>query len=124
MKLTPGLLMESVMDGLQFWVERMGWSKTVEVPEGDGLAFVILENSGAELMLQTFTSAAKDAPQFIAGPERHRTSVFVEVEDWDDTLKRLEGYEIALPEHVTFYGMREVGVFAPGGHVAVFAKQE
>jgi len=124
MKLTAVLLVESVEDSLAFWVERMGWQKTIEVPDGDGLSFAILVNEGSELMLQTFASAAKDAPQFVAGPGRHRTSLFIEVGDWEETLRRLNGYEIAMPEKKTFYGMREVGVFAPGGHVVVFAMPE
>ena len=122
MKLTPVLLLQNVEAGLPFWVDRMGWRKTAEVPgEDGGTAFAILENEGAELMLQTFASAAKDAPQFVAGSGHHQTSLFIEVADWADTLRRLEGYEIAMPQRTTFYGMREVGVFAPGGHVVVFA---
>jgi hypothetical protein len=43
------------------------------------------------------------------------------VSDFADVVKRLAGYPIALPERTTFYGMREIGVLAPGGHVVVFA---
>ena len=45
----------------------------------------------------------------------------IEVEDFADILKRLEGYPIALSERTTFYGMREIGVHEPGGHIVVFA---
>ena len=47
--------------------------------------------------------------------------IFIEVEDFDDILKRLQGYAIALTERVTFYGLREIGVFEPGGHTVIFA---
>ncbi len=124
MKLTPVLLVESIEDSLIFWVDRLGWQKTVEVPDGESLGFVILVNEGAELMLQTFASAVKDAPQFVTGPGQHRTSLFVEVSDWEATVRRLEGHPIAMPERTTFYGMREIGVFAPGEHIVVFAKQQ
>ncbi len=123
MKLTPVLLVESVEESLSFWVKRMGWQKTVEVPDGDGIGFAILTNEGSELMLQTFASAAKDSPQFVAGPGRHRSSLFIEVGDWANTLQRLDGFEVAMPERITLYGMREIGVFEPGGHVVIFAKQ-
>jgi hypothetical protein len=36
-------------------------------------------------------------------------------------LTRLNGYPVALPERTTFYGMREIGVFEPGGHTVIFA---
>ncbi len=124
MKLTPVLLVESVEESLPFWVERMGWQKTVDVPDGDVMGFAILTNEGSELMLRTFASAAKDGPQFVAGPGRHRSSLFIEVEDWANTIERLEGFEVAMPERTTFYGMREIGVFQPGGPVVIFAKPE
>ena len=39
----------------------------------------------------------------------------------EDTLRRLSGYPIAMPVRDTFYGMREVGVFEPGGNFICFA---
>lgn len=121
MKITPVLIVEEIEKSLPFWITRMGFVQTVEVPEGDRLGFVILAKDQVELMLQTVESVQKDAPQF--APKAHCNSVglFVEVDDFEDTLKRLAGYPIALPERTTFYGMREIGVFEPSGHTVVFA---
>ncbi len=65
MKITPVLIVEEIEKSLAFWVDRIGFVKTVEVPEGDRLGFVILVRDGAELMLQTAESVRKDAPQFV-----------------------------------------------------------
>ena len=62
MKITAVLLMNEIEPSLRFWVERIGFEKTVEVPEGNQLAFAIMVKDGAELMLQTLESAAKDVP--------------------------------------------------------------
>jgi catechol 2,3-dioxygenase-like lactoylglutathione lyase family enzyme len=121
MKITSVLLVDEIEKSLTFWVERMGFEKTVEVPEGDRLGFVILVRDGAELMLQTIASGRKDAPVFVPEGTPARASLFIEVEDFADVLKRLEGYPIALAERTTFYGMREIGVIEPGGHNAIFA---
>jgi hypothetical protein len=121
MKITSVLVVESVARSLEFWVGRMGFVKTVEVPEGDGIGFAILEKDGAELMVQSLASVEKDAPGFL---RPGTAALFIEVEDFDDVKKRLEGYPISLPERVTFYGMREVGVFEPGGHTVIFAAKE
>ena len=51
MKITAVLVVEEIEKSLRFWVDRMGYQKTVEVPEGDRLGFVILANCGAELMM-------------------------------------------------------------------------
>jgi len=121
MKITSVLLVDEIEKSLAFWAGRMGFEKTVEVPEGDHLGFVILVRDGAELMLQTTASARKDTPVFAPEGPASRTSLFIEVEDFADVLKRLEGYPVALAERTTFYGMREIGVIEPGGHNAIFA---
>jgi hypothetical protein len=121
MKITPVLIVEEIEKSLAFWVDRIGFVKTVEVPEGDRLGFVILVRDGAELMLQTAESVRKDAPQFVPKDRSGSVGIFIEVENFDDILKRLQGYAIALAERMTFYGMREIGVFEPGGHTVIFA---
>ena len=103
---------------LYVMVERMGFEKKVEVPDGYSVAFAIVEKDGAELMLQSLASVQKDEPKF-AKPGH--ASLFIEVEDLDEVKKRLEGYPIAMQERTTFYGMKEVGVFEPGGHTVIFA---
>ncbi len=39
----------------------------------------------------------------------------------DGIEKLLPFCKITVPERVTFYGMREIGVRAPGGHTVIFA---
>jgi len=121
MKLTPVLIVESIEKGMAFWVDRMGFEKTVEVPEDDHLGFVILVRQGAELMMQTITSVQKDEPRFAPKSQSNNVGLFVEVEDFEDVKKRLEGYPIAMAERQTFYGMKEIGVVEPGGNTVVFA---
>jgi hypothetical protein len=123
MKITAVLIVDSIEKSLPFWLDRMGFTKTVEVPEEGGLGFAILVRGGAELMLQTIESVRKDAPQFVPKAPSNNVALFIEVDDFADTLKRLKGYPIALPERTTFYGMREIGVFEPSGHTVIFAAQ-
>lgn len=123
MKITPVLVVDNIESSLPFWVERMGFEKTVEVPDGERLGFVILVREGAELMLQTMESVRKDESKFADGIASRVTSLFIEVNDFEDVLRRLRGYPIAMEERTTFYGMREIGVFDPGGHIVMFAKR-
>lgn len=80
MKLTPVLVVEEIEKSLPFWIDRLGFTKTVEVPEGSRLGFVILVKSPAEVMLQTWTSAEADAPGLVP-KGRTVAALFVEVED-------------------------------------------
>ena len=90
-----------------------------------GPAERILVRDGTELMLQTLSSAQKDEPKF-APAELHTRGItlYIEMDDFADTRKRLEGYPIVMEERVTFYGMREIGVSEPNGHPVIFAARE
>jgi catechol 2,3-dioxygenase-like lactoylglutathione lyase family enzyme len=121
MKITPVLMVDEIEKSLPFWIDRLGFTKTVDVPEGDRLGFAIVVRGSAELMLQTVESVRNDAPQFAPAAESSNAALFIEVDDFADILKRLDGYSIALAERTTFYGMREIGVHEPGGHIVIFA---
>ena len=57
-KLTPVLYVEEIEPCLDLWVNRLGFARTVEVPEGDKLGFVTLAKDGVEVMYQSRASVA------------------------------------------------------------------
>ena len=65
MKLTPVLYVDQIDASLPFWTDRLGFEKTVEVPEENGLGFVILVHGNIEVMLQTWESLEKDAAHLV-----------------------------------------------------------
>lgn len=119
MKLTPNLIVESVEECLPFWVDRLGFVRTVEVPEDGRLGFVILKRGELELMLQSRSSVRKDVPAIADGP--HRAVLYFEVKDLGSIRSALEGWPRVAPERTTFYGTREIIVKDPAGHVVFFA---
>ncbi len=121
MKITPVLVVEEIEPCLPFWVDRLGFQNVAEVPEGDRIGFVMLVRDDTELMIQSVASVRKDEPAFAPNGASRVASLFIEVDDFEDTLKRLQGYPIAMPERTTFYGMREIGVVEPAGNIVVFA---
>ena len=121
-KLTPVLFVEEIEPCLPFWVDRLGFKKTVEVPEGAQLGFVILAKDSVEIMYQSHASVEKDVPGLVKWPVSPTTFLYVEVTGLDDILQRLKGMPAVVPERKTFYGAREIGVREPGGNVVVFAE--
>jgi len=121
MKITPILMVDAIEPSLKFWVEQLGFEKTVEVPEGDKLGFVILQKDGTEVMLQSRESVKKDAGPASEAVLSQGASLYIEVDDFSDALKRVQGTEVLVPERTTFYGMREIFVREPGRHVVGFA---
>jgi uncharacterized glyoxalase superfamily protein PhnB len=114
-KLTPNLIVDSVEDGLRFWVDRLGFEKTSEVPHEDKIGFVILERGELHLMLQSRASLKGDIPAAADGP--YRSALYLEVADLAPIRKALQGWPTVMPERTTFYGTREIIVKDPGGHL-------
>jgi uncharacterized glyoxalase superfamily protein PhnB len=120
-KITPILYAKEVEPCVKFWVERLGFEKTVEVPDGDKLGFAILQKGDLELMYQRLGDPKDDAT-FKAQAGKGPTFLYVEVESLDATLNAMRGVAIVIPVHESFYGMKEFGVRDPAGHFVLFAQ--
>ena len=121
MKITANLIVPSIETCLPFWIDRLGFTKVTEVPEGETIGFVILTKDGVELMLQSERSLAKD----IEGAPRggYRTALYVDVASLAEVQRALAGYDaIVVAERKTFYGARETIVRDPAGNLVAFAQ--
>ena len=120
-KLSPVIMVDAIESCVPFW-ERLGFTKTAEVPDGDRLGFVILAKDNVEVMYQTHESVEKDAAGLVPRAHGHGAALFIEVGDVESVVRALEGVEVVVPRRQTFYGMDEIGVREPGGHVVMFAQ--
>lgn len=120
-KLTPVLYVEEIEPALPFWMERLGFEKTAEVPHGDRLGFVILQKGGVEIMYQTRDSVHEDVPA-LGGMPLGGSMLFVQVDDLDAVERALAGIEPVTPRRKTFYGSEELIVREPAGNVVNFAQ--
>lgn len=121
-KITAVLFAEEIEPCIQFWMERMGFVKTVEVPEGNKLGFAILKRGIVELMYQSYASAAKDVPALAEQVRRGPTFLYVEVGSLDEVIGALGDAEVVIPVRTTFYGAKEIGIKDPAGHFFTFAQ--
>ena len=69
-RITPVLLVKEIEPVIPFWVDRLGFTKTIEVPEGNKLGFVAFQKGAAEVMYQTYSSVEKDAPSSMSAKPR------------------------------------------------------
>jgi uncharacterized glyoxalase superfamily protein PhnB len=119
--ITPNLIVESIESCLSFYVDRLGFEKTIEVPHEDKLGFVILKHGEVELMLQSRASAAAD----VAGlDDASRAALYIRVDQLAPVRQALDGWPRVVPERTTFYGAREIIVRDPAGNVLAFASRE
>jgi uncharacterized glyoxalase superfamily protein PhnB len=121
-KLTPVIVVEEIERCLPFWIDRLGFEKTVEIPEGSRLGFVILRKDDVEVMYQSRESVEKDIPALWPKENGHPIGLFIEVADVSAVERSLAGHEVILPRRKTFYGMDEIGVREPGGNSVIFAQ--
>ena len=119
-KLTPILTVDSIEPSLPFWVDALGFTKTVAVPHEEALGFVILERDGYEVMLQSVASMQADVPG--VAPPPGGSVLFLEIEDLDAVQKAVGDYELLVSRRRTFYGADEITVREPGGNVVGFAQ--
>ena len=120
-RITPVLFVKEIEPVLPFWVEKLGFTKAIEVPHGDKIGFVALQKGATEVMYQSYASVAEDMP-LVAETRKGPTFLYIEVENLDTVLNALKGSKIVQPERTAFYGMREVGFQEPGGHFVTFAQ--
>ena len=123
-RITPVLLVKEIEPLIPFWVDRLGFTKTMEVPEGNKIGFVAFQKGTAEIMYQTYSSVEKDAPPSMSAYARKGpTYLYIEVDHFDAVLAAMKDVKIVMPVRTAFYGMKEFAVQDPGGHFITFAQQ-
>jgi uncharacterized glyoxalase superfamily protein PhnB len=123
-RITPVLLVDEIEPILPFWIDRLGFTKTIEVPDGNKLAFVAFQKGNAEVMYQTYASVEKDAPPAMSAAARKGpTYLYLEVDSLEAVLAAMKDVGKVMPERTAFYGMREFAVQDPRGHFITFAQQ-
>src|SRR6476646_1244682 len=122
-KITSILFAEEIEPCIQFWTERLGFQKTIEVPEGNKIGFALLEKNGIELMYQSFASVEKENAATGAAVRKGPSFLYIEVADLDVALAATQGAELVMPVRTTFYQSKEFGIQDPVGHYLIFAQQ-
>lgn len=122
-KITPVLLVKEIEPVVPFWVDRLGFARAVEVPDGNKLGFIAFQKGTAEVMYQTYASVEKDAPKEVSETARKGpTYLYMEVDNLDAVRAAMKDVKIVMPVRTAFYGMKEFSVQDPGGHFITFAQ--
>ena len=120
-RITPVLFVKEIEPVLPFWVDRLGFTKAIQVPHGNKLGFVALQKGSTEVMYQSYDSVAEDVP-LVAETRKGPTFLYIEVDNLDTVVTALKSEKVVQPERTAFYGMREIGYQEPGGHFVTFAQ--
>jgi uncharacterized glyoxalase superfamily protein PhnB len=121
-QLTPVVIVDRVEPSVRFWIDRLGFEQTIEVPGEDGLVFACVRKGGVEIMYQTRASVIDDGTAIARELDGRSIVLFLTVDDIDAVERALEGAPVVKARHDTFYGATEIYVREPGGHTVGFAQ--
>lgn len=125
-RVTTVLFTDDVDACSAFYTERLGFEQTMAVPAQQpgetGNQFAAATNGRYELMFQSFKSAEDDVPGVVGRAKPPSFMLYLEVQDLDAAIARMEGLEPAISRRKTFYGSDEIGYRDPSGAVVVLAE--
>ena len=123
-KLTPNLLVANVERSLAFYVDTLGFARSMTVPEQSPFVFAAVTSGSIEIFVNDASTAVKEYPAFVGKPIGATGTMFIEVEGVDAIHDRLKSrVKIVMPIVTQFYGMREFAIEDPDGYVITFAER-
>lgn len=122
-KLTPNLLVASVERSLAFYMDVLGFTRGMTVPESSPFVFASVTGGPVEIFFNDAAAAVKEYPEFGGRPLGATGSMFIEVKGINALHERLKPQvRIVMPMVTQFYGMREFAIADPDGYVITFAE--
>jgi len=123
-KLTPNLLVASVERSLAFYVDTLGFTRGMTVPDESPFAFASVAAGAVEIFFNDAAGAVKEYLGFAGKPIGATGTLFIEVVGVNALHERLQGkVTIVMPIETKFYGMREFAITDPDGYVITFAER-
>jgi uncharacterized glyoxalase superfamily protein PhnB len=123
-KLTPNLLVASVDRSLAFYVDTLGFTRGMTVPDEPPFVFASVTAGDVEIFFNDAVGAVNEYPGFAGRPIGATGTLFIEVEGVDALHDRLKATaKIVMAIETKFYGMREFAIEDPDGYVITFAQR-
>jgi len=123
-KLTPNLVVADVERSLAFYVDTLGFTRGLTVPDASPFVFASVTSGAVEIFFNDAAVAIKEYPAFASRPIGATATMFIEMEGVDALHERLEGsVKVVMPLVTQFYGLREFAIEDPDGYIITFAER-
>ena len=126
-KLTPNLLVANVERSLAFYVDLLGFSRGMTVPDASPFVFASVTSGDVEIFFNDAATAVKEYPAFAGKALGATGTLFIElhgpstIDAFHDGIK--SSVTVTMPLVTQFYGMREFAIVDPDGYVITFAER-
>ena len=123
-KLTPNLVVANVERSLAFYVDTLGFTRGLTVPDAAPFAFGSVTSGAVEIFFNDAAAATKEYPASANRPIGATGTMFIEMQGVDALHDRLKGsVKIVMPLVTQFYGLREFAIEDPDGYIITFAER-
>lgn len=123
-KLTPNLLVANVERAVAFYVDVLGFTRGMTVPEESPLVFAQVTSGAVEIFFNDARGAVEEYPVLGGRPIGASGTMFIEVEQIEALHASLDGKApIVMPLVTQFYGMKEFAIADPDGYLITFAER-
>ena len=127
-KLTPNLIVSSVERSLAFYIDVLGFTRGLTVPEQSPFVFASVTSGPLEIFFNDTAAALKEHPDWASNVKASTgNSMFIEIEGSgavDALHDRVKAKaRVAMPLTTQWYGMREFAIEDPDGFVITFAQR-
>lgn len=123
-KLTPNMIVSSVDKSLAFYVDVLGFTRGMTVPEQSPFVFASVTSGPVEIFLNDRAFVAKESPQIGGLGFGGGNTMFIEVESVDQLHDQIASrVKVIMPLVTQWYGMREFAITDPDGYVITFAQR-
>jgi uncharacterized glyoxalase superfamily protein PhnB len=124
-KNTPNLFVADVSRSLAFYVDVLGFSKGLSVPDAPPFVFASVTDGPVEIFFNDTSAALKDHPEYTGRTAANvGNSMFIEVEGIDAFYDRIKNKaKVVMPIVTQWYGMREFSIEDPDGFLITFAER-
>ena len=123
-KLTPNLVVANVERSLAFYVDTLGFTRGMTVPDAAPFVFGSVTSGAVEIFFNDAAAATKEYPAFASRPIGATATMFIEMQGVDALHDRLKmSVKIVMPLVTQFYGLREFAIEDPDGYIITFAER-
>jgi len=123
-KLTPNLLVADVERSLTFYIDVLGFTRGMTVPDAAPFVFASVSSGAVEIFFNEAATASREYPAFAGKPLGATGTMFIEVTDIDAFHDQIgQRVKITKAIETQWYGMREFGIEDPDGYLITFAQR-
>jgi lactoylglutathione lyase len=123
-KLTPNLIVASVERSLAFYIDTLGFSRGMTVPDASPFVFASVTSGAVEIFFNDHATAVQEYPGFGGKPIGATGTLYIETAGVDALHDRVKASaKVLMPLQTKFYGVREFAIADPDGYVITFAER-